>query len=88
MYERTDDSGSGDIFGKVFDYISQITLQDLAESVQRVGRNGFSGFQAPDRGAADLAFDLQRIRRRAPFLHGSPQRGIGDQNGIPRFPLA
>ncbi len=72
VYEGTDDSGSGSIFGKVFDYISQITLQDLAESVQRVGRNGFSGFQAPDRGAADLSFDLQRIGRCASFCHRAP----------------
>ena len=42
-YERTDDSGSSIIIGKIFYNIVQIALQDLAESIQRVRRDGFAG---------------------------------------------
>jgi hypothetical protein len=65
QYIGTGDSGSFIVIGKILDDILQITLQKFTQRIQCVGGDGFSGFQTPDRRAADLSLDLQRIRCRS-----------------------
>lgn len=60
----------------IFYNIGQITLQDLTQGIQRIGRYGLPGLQPPDRRAADLALDLERISGGVLFGHGVPQRRI------------
>ncbi len=71
--------------GYVFDDILQRTAQDRAQCVQSVRRYGIVCLEAANRGAADVALDLERIGGRTAALHGFPKGSIGNQFVSPHF---